>query len=143
MNEYQYALVSSGDQRKWPDYIILHLSVSWKVLRGSCFDGCRYFNFLSISVAFLAFPSFYHKLFRVCLCELFISSHSKESHIMCMFKCHIQFVFKLTNDGFCFPSARGSREWAALCLSACMLISSLLPYCPLPVLGKKSVGPEP
>lgn len=80
----------------------------------------------------------FHTLSRVCL---FCFSHSQDGGITCTLKCHIDFVFKPPRVAFAFFLPQGSREWAVLCLSVWKTIPTFLPDWPLPIPGKKSVGP--
>lgn len=116
-----WTLIPLDRQKKRADLRDLPLSISWTVWKGTCFetDGLRELEFLenfhcsscslpTITVQGLPehaihFFTFQGRPYLVFQVPHEVCLHSKASFA------------KLTSDGFCFPSAWGSREWA-LCI---------------------------
>lgn len=150
MNVLWYLLIPSDNQRRWPDLSYFTFERFLGSLNGEMFWD----EWLEIIWIWGEFPLLLlpYPLSTVnCLGSswsrcLFLLTERKaiswifeELRKICL-QSKASFA-KLTNDGFCFPSSWGSREWAVLYLSACMAISSFLPCRSLCVLCKKSFGP--
>lgn len=141
-----WILVPSNNQRKWA---VWKGTISWTVWKGTCFetDGSRELEFLeNFHCSSCSFPlptvncqgaSWTHYSFLRTQRKA-ISCVFQVPHEVCL-QSKASFA-KLTNDGFCFSSAWGSREWALCIYQSTWSFPSSYPQGPLPVLGKKSVG---
>lgn len=142
MNAHWYLLLPPDNQRKWPDLTYFTAEHFLESLEREMFCNRWLENFHCFSCSF---PLSTLNCLGLPVCTIHFVQLKGRPDRVC-FKYHVVCLqsqassAKLPNDGFCFPSACRSREWAVLYLSVCMAISSLLPYCPLPVLCKKSVG---